>query len=109
LLGVNQGIKLDKVRTKIEEQYDEQELVESESGQKTVPNIEVPKRHVEQSTQVDSVHTELKPTQNIESAKPNINAQSIPDGKGYEWYTDGQDISWYRNEDSNSEWQRFET
>ncbi len=87
---------------------DSQELVESESGRKAVPHIEVPKGHVEQSTQVDSVHTEQKPTQNTESAKPNIDAQSIPDGKGYEWYTDSQETSWYRNEDSNSEWQRFE-
>ena len=55
-----------------------------------------------------AMHMEQKSLPSIESTQPEITAQGNPDGKGYEWYTDGQETSWYRNEDSNSEWQRFE-
>ena len=63
---------------------------------------------VEQSMHETTVQEEAKLLPIIESTQPDITAQGNPDGKGYEWYTDGQETSWYRNEDSNSEWQRFE-
>ena len=58
--------------------------------------------------QETTVQEEAKLLPSIESTQPEIAAQGNPDGKGYEWYTDSQETSWYRNEDSNSEWQRFE-
>jgi hypothetical protein len=59
---------------------------------------------VEQAMQV-----EQKSLPSIETTQPEITTQGNPDGKGYEWHTDDvQGTSWYRNEDSNSEWQRFE-
>ena len=63
---------------------------------------------VEQAMQVTTVQEEAKLLPSIESTQPDITAQGNSDGKGYEWHSDGQGTSWYRNEDSNSEWQRFE-
>jgi len=55
-----------------------------------------------------AMQAEQKSLPSIEFPQPDITVEGNPDGKGYEWYTDGQETSWYRNEDSNSEWQRFE-
>ena len=55
------------------------------------------------------MQVEQKSLPSIETTQPEITTQGNPDGKGYEWHTDDvQGTSWYRNEDSNSEWQRFE-
>ena len=105
MLGPHQGIRLERLRAELDDRF--------EAQNQTLSSIE-PEHHdqtqmVEQAMQVTTVQEEAKLLPSIESTQPDITAQGNPDGKGYEWYTDGQETSWYRNEDSNSEWQRFES
>ena len=85
LLGVNQGIRLDKVRSKVEEKISSAELHAPKKRAKEVPNI----------------------WNNNSVPNANTPAEQI-DSKGYEWLTHANGSKWYRLAKSNSEWNKWE-
>jgi len=99
MLGPHQGIRLERLRAELDDIFESQnqKLSSIESEQKK-SNMELN----------DSTEIQTKSLPVIDSNVPSIDAESIPDEKGYEWHTNEEGISWYRNEGSNSEWQRFE-
>jgi len=99
MLGPHQGIRLERLRAELDDIFESQnqKLSSIESEQKK-SNMELN----------DSTEIKSKSLPVIDFNVPSIDAESIPDEKGYEWHTNEQGISWYRNEGSNSEWQRFE-
>ena len=99
MLGPHQGIRLERLRAELDDIFESQnqKLSSIESEQKK-SNMELN----------DSTEIQTNSLPVIDSNVPSIDAESIPDEKGYEWHTNEEGISWYRNEGSNSEWQRFE-
>ncbi|MEC7167798.1 MAG: Ig domain-containing protein, partial [Candidatus Thermoplasmatota archaeon] len=84
LLGVNQGIRLDKLRTELEEKFRSTEVGLKAESDKIVPEI---------------LGTPSKPS-------PSTSAEQIDDN-GYEWLTHNDGSKWYRVAKSESEWFKF--
>ena len=99
MLGPHQGIRLERLRAELDDVF--------EGQNQKLSSIE-PQQHDQTQMVEQAMQVEQKSLPSIEFTQPDITVEGNPDGKGYEWYTDGQETSWYRNEDSNSEWQRFE-
>jgi alpha-tubulin suppressor-like RCC1 family protein len=99
MLGPHQGIRLERLRAELDDRF--------EAQNQTLSSIE-PEQHDQTQMVEQAMQVEQKSLPSIEFTQPDITVEGNPDGKGYEWYTDGQETSWYRNEDSHSEWQRFE-
>ena len=99
MLGPHQGIRLERLRAELDDIFESQnQKLSSIESEQRKSNMEIN----------DSKEIQSKSLPVIDSDFPSIDAESIPDDKGYEWHTNEQGISWYRNEGSNSEWQRFE-
>ena len=85
LLGVNQGIRLDKLRTELEEKFASSEMELEVGNDKAIPVIQNSSSHPSSSTPAEQV-----------------------DGNGYEWITHDDGSQWYRVAKSRSEWIKFE-
>jgi hypothetical protein len=85
LLGVNQGIRLDKLRTELEEKFASSEMELEVGNDKAIPVIQNSSSHPSSSTPAEQV-----------------------DGNGYEWITHDDGSKWYRVAKSRSEWIKFE-
>ncbi|MDA8594759.1 putative Ig domain-containing protein, partial [Euryarchaeota archaeon] len=85
LLGVNQGIRLDKLRTELEGKFASNEMELELENDKTIPVI----------SDVSSQPSPSTPAEQI-------------DGNGYEWVTHNDGNKWYRVAKSESEWFKFE-
>ena len=85
LLGVNQGIRLDKLRTELEEKFASNEIELEEEGAKTVPVL----------------------SNSTSPPSPSAPAEQVDDS-GYEWFTHSDGSKWYRVAQSGTEWAKFE-
>ena len=85
LLGVNQGIRLDKLRTKLEEKFASTDMDLEVENDKTNPVVSEASSH----------------------PSPSIPAEQVDDN-GYEWVTNNDGSKWYRVAKSESEWIKFE-
>jgi hypothetical protein len=85
LLGVNQGIRLDKLRTDIEESFESGEADLEGDEVKEIPIIS---------------QTVSKPSQSV-------SADQI-DAAGYEWFTHVDESKWYRAVGSEADWTKHE-
>ena len=85
LLGVNQGIRLDKLRTELEDKFASSEIQSEIEEEKTIPVISDAQLNPSSSTPAEQV-----------------------DGNGYEWLTHNDGSKWYRVAKSESEWFKFE-
>ena len=84
LLGVNQGIRLDKLRTELEEKFASSEMELEVDNYKTIPVIS-----------------------NVSSQpSPSTPAEQV-DEKGYEWITSEDGKNWYRAQGSTDDWVEF--
>jgi len=85
LLGVNQGIRLDKLRTDLEESFSSNQANNGDNFTKVVPVISNLNIAPDAATPADQV-----------------------DAEGYEWLTHSDGSKWYRVAQSNTEWIEFE-
>ena len=85
LLGVNQGIRLDKLRTELEETFSSNQANNGDNSTKTLPVISNLNTEPDTATPADQV-----------------------DADGYEWLSDSDGSKWYRVAQSESEWIKFE-
>ena len=109
MLGPHQGIRLERLRAELDDVFEAQnQKLSSIEPQQHDQTQMVEQAMQDETTHVGPMQMGQKSLPSIESTQPEITVQGNPDGKGYEWHSDGQGTSWYRNEDSNSEWQRFE-
>jgi alpha-tubulin suppressor-like RCC1 family protein len=85
LLGVNQGIRLDKIRAELEETFSSEQVNNGYTSSKIIPVISNLNLTPDVTTPADQV-----------------------DAEGYEWLTHSDGSKWYRVAQSNSEWTKFE-
>gem|GEM_PF-1692073 len=100
MLGPHQGIRLERLRSELDDKF--------EFGENTEPED----IGVNQTSLVEREAKELPPIETkseIQSAPSKDTPADSTDDEGYEWLKDESGIDWYRAAESGDQWAKFES
>ena len=99
MLGPHQGIRLERLRSELDDKF--------EFGENTEPED----IGVNQTSIVEREAKELPPieaTSKAQSTPSKDTPATSTDEEGYEWLMDNSGVNWYRPLNSGDEWSKFE-